>query len=68
MGDGETVASTSGFGVPFSAGVVGSLPRPVSVQDQLPSFPGVESAEAARTPQMDAAVRYARNSWIRPYQ
>lgn len=45
--------------VPFAAGVVGSLPRPNAIIDLLPDAPGEESAEAARTPQMDAAVRYA---------
>ena len=43
----------------FAAGVVGSLPRPLAVKEMLPSVPGPESAAAARTPQMDAAVRYA---------
>ena len=43
----------------FPAGVVGSLPRPLMVKEMLPDMPGVESAAAARTPQMDAAVRYA---------
>ncbi len=45
--------------VPFAAGVVGSLPRTAPVRDMLPRAPGPESAEAARTPQMDAAVGYA---------
>ena len=45
--------------VPFAAGVVGSLPRPNAVIDLLPDAPGEESAEAARTPRMDAAVKYA---------
>ena len=45
--------------VPFAAGVVGSLPRPQAVKDMLPDIPGEESAQAARSPQMDAAVRYA---------
>ncbi len=45
--------------VPFAAGVVGSLPRPQPVRDMLPETPGAESVEATRTPQMDAAVRYA---------
>ena len=45
--------------VPFAAGVVGSLPRPGAVKDMLPSDPGMESAEASRSPRMDAAVRYA---------
>ncbi len=45
--------------VPFEAGVVGSLPRPPAVVDLLPDTPGEESARAARTPQMDAAVKYA---------
>jgi 5-methyltetrahydropteroyltriglutamate--homocysteine methyltransferase len=44
---------------PFAAGVVGSLPRPLMVKEMLPATPGPESAEAARSPQMDAAVRYA---------
>ena len=44
---------------PFASGVVGSLPRPLMVKDMLPATPGPESAEAARSPQMDAAVRYA---------
>jgi 5-methyltetrahydropteroyltriglutamate--homocysteine methyltransferase len=43
----------------FPAGVVGSLPRPLMVKEMLPAMPGRESAEAARSPQMDAAVRYA---------
>ncbi len=45
--------------VPFAAGVVGSLPRPRSVRDLLPADPGAESATASRSPQMNAAVRYA---------
>ncbi len=45
--------------VPFASGVVGSLPRPLMVQDMLPDVPGVESAKAAASPRMDAAVRYA---------
>ena len=45
--------------IPFAAGVVGSLPRPSAVKDMLPSGPGHDSAAAARTPRMDAAVRYA---------
>ena len=45
--------------VPFAAGVVGSLPRPQTVVDMLPDDPGQESADAARSPQMDAAVGYA---------
>ena len=44
---------------PFASGVVGSLPRPLMVKDMLPATPGPDSAEAARSPQMDAAVRYA---------
>ena len=44
---------------PFAAGIVGSLPRPKPVQDILPTSPGVDSAEAIRSPQLDAAVRYA---------
>ena len=43
----------------MAAGVVGSLPRPSPVKDMLPDVPGGESAKAARSPQMDAAVRYA---------
>ena len=43
----------------FPSGVVGSLPRPLMVKEMLPEIPGPESAEAARSPQMDAAVRYA---------
>ena len=43
----------------FPSGVVGSLPRPLMVKEMLPAVPGPESAEAARSPQMDAAVRYA---------
>jgi len=43
----------------FAAGHVGSLPRPQAVQDMLPEHPGEESADAARSKQMDAAVRYA---------
>ena len=43
----------------FASSVVGSLPRPLMVTDMLPETPGPESAEAARSPQMDAAVRYA---------
>ena len=53
------MSAPSKLDVPFATGVVGSLPRPKSVQDLLPAFPGEESARAARTPQMDAAVRYA---------
>ena len=45
--------------IPFASGVVGSLPRPQPVQDMLPDQPGEESADAARSPQMDAAVGYA---------
>ena len=45
--------------VPFASGVVGSLPRPIMVQDMLPDVPGPESAKAAASPRMDAAVRYA---------
>ena len=44
---------------PFASGVVGSLPRPPAVKDMLPATPGAESAAAARSPRMDAAVRYA---------
>ena len=44
---------------PFAAGVVGSLPRPLMVREMLPELPGPASAAAARSPQMDAAVRYA---------
>ena len=44
---------------PFAAGVVGSLPRTAPVRDMLPSSPGAESAEAARTSRMDSAVGYA---------
>jgi 5-methyltetrahydropteroyltriglutamate--homocysteine methyltransferase len=43
----------------FAAGVVGSLPRTAPVKDMLPRSPGPASAEAARTPRMDAAVGYA---------
>ena len=43
----------------FPSSVVGSLPRPLMVKDMLPDVPGPESAAAARSPQMDAAVRYA---------
>ena len=43
----------------FASSIVGSLPRPLMVTDMLPQTPGPESAEAARSPQMDAAVRYA---------
>ena len=45
--------------IPFAAGVVGSLPRPQAVVDMLPDDPGEESAEASRSPQMNAAVSYA---------
>ena len=45
--------------VPFAAGVVGSLPRPRAVIDMLPDTPGAESADASRSPQMDAAVACA---------
>ena len=51
--------SGSRLNVPFAAGVVGSLPRTAPVRDMLPGAPGPESARAARTPQMDAAVSYA---------
>ena len=44
---------------PFAAGVVGSLPRPPAVKNMLPDTPGAESSAAARSPRMDAAVRYA---------
>lgn len=43
----------------FPSGVVGSLPRPLMVKEMLPQVPGPQSAEVARSPQMDAAVRYA---------
>ena len=43
----------------LASSIVGSLPRPLMVTDMLPKLPGPESAEAARSPQMDAAVRYA---------
>ncbi len=51
--------ATKKLGVPFAAGVVGSLTRPQMVRDMLPSAPGPESVEASRTPAMDAAVGYA---------
>ena len=54
-----TATSADRLDVPFAAGVVGSLPRPNAVKDMLPASPGPESAEAARSPRMDAAVRYA---------
>ena len=44
---------------PFAAGVVGSLPRPQAVVDMLPDDPGEESADAARSRQVNAAVSYA---------
>ena len=43
----------------FPSSVVGSLPRPRMVLDMLPDIPSPESAEAARSPAMDTAVRYA---------
>ena len=46
--------------VPFAAGVVGSLPRPRAVIDMLPDTPGAESADAARSPRMDAAAKQLR--------
>ena len=49
----------SRLSLPFSAGVVGSLTRPAPVFDLLPPDPGPEAAEAGRSAQMDAAVRYA---------
>ena len=52
-------AAAGGNDVSFAAGVVGSLPRPMAVIDMLPDTPGAENADAARTPRMDAAVRYA---------
>ena len=51
--------TSSKLNVPFAAGVVGSLPRTAPVRDMLPASPGQESAEAARTTRMDAAVGYA---------
>ena len=45
--------------IPFSAGIVGSLPRPETVKDILSKTTGAESADSARSRQMDAAVRYA---------
>ncbi|MCX8214263.1 MAG: hypothetical protein OTJ97_07125, partial [SAR202 cluster bacterium] len=45
--------------IPFASGVVGSLPRPQAVIDMLPDDPGKESADASRSPQMNAAVNYA---------
>ncbi|MBM3934043.1 MAG: cobalamin-independent methionine synthase II family protein [SAR202 cluster bacterium] len=42
--------------VPFAAGVVGSLPRPKAVIEMLPQTP---SPEASRSPNMDAAARFA---------
>ena len=53
------MSTSTRLDIPFAAGVVGSLPRPSAVRDMLPSGPGQESAAAARSPQMDAAVRYA---------
>lgn len=47
------------LGVPFAAGVVGSLPRPQAVQDMLLDVPETNTAMAARSQQMDAAIRYA---------
>ncbi len=44
---------------PFAAGVVGSLPRPLAVQDMLADYVVNETPTAAWSPQMDAAVRYA---------
>ena len=45
--------------IPFPAGVVGSLPRPLMVKELLPDLPGPGSVAAAHSAQMDAAVRYA---------
>ncbi len=45
--------------IPFASGVVGSLPRPMAVQDILPEHPGAESLNAARSEHMDRAVGYA---------
>jgi len=45
--------------IPFASGVVGSLPRPVAVQDILPENPGAESLRAARSERMDRAVGYS---------
>ncbi|MBM3949546.1 MAG: cobalamin-independent methionine synthase II family protein [SAR202 cluster bacterium] len=47
------------FKTPFAAGVVGSLPRPPVVRETLPADPGAESVKQARSPRMDAFVRYA---------
>ena len=33
--------------VPFASGVVGSLPRPLMVQDMLPDVPGIDSISSA---------------------
>jgi 5-methyltetrahydropteroyltriglutamate--homocysteine methyltransferase len=52
-------AKRSRLEVPFAAGVVGSITRPAVVRDILPKHPGAESAKAAYSPQMDAAVGYA---------
>ncbi|MCH8205904.1 MAG: cobalamin-independent methionine synthase II family protein [Chloroflexi bacterium] len=53
------MSATDRKDIPFAAGVVGSLPRPQAVVDMLPDDPGEESAEASRSPQMNAAVSYA---------
>ncbi|HIC76280.1 MAG TPA: hypothetical protein EYO89_00255 [Candidatus Dadabacteria bacterium] len=53
------MADTSKLDVPFAFGVVGSLPRPQAVKDMLPPDPGPESADAARSKEMNAAVSYA---------
>lgn len=54
-----TKAKQSRLNVPFASGVVGSITRPPLVRDILPKHPGEESAKAARSPQMNAAVGYA---------
>ena len=53
------MSATDPKDIPFAAGVVGSLPRPQAVVDMLPDDPGEESADASRSPQMNAAVSYA---------
>ena len=53
------MSTTDQKDIPFASGVVGSLPRPQSVVDMLPDDPGAESADTARSAQVNAAVSYA---------
>jgi len=45
--------------IPFAASHVGSLPRPIRVQDMLPALPGLSAVKASRSIEMDESVKYA---------